>query len=168
MKALVVYESMFGNSETIAQAVADGLADRFDVTLADARSMPRAAGVDVVVVGGPTHAFGLSRPATREDAVRQGATRTGVAEVGLREWLDTAPDFPRDTIGAAFDTSIGKPLTGSAGRKALRRLRRKGCRAALPAMSFHVTGVAGPLVAGERERARRWGEAVAEAVGDRD
>jgi hypothetical protein len=168
VKALLVFESMFGNSEAIAQAVADGMSDRLDVTLADASSMPRSFGVDIVV-GGPTHAFGLSRPASRPDAVRQGASRTGAAEVGLREWLDASPDFPHHTAAAAFDTTIGKPLTGSAARKALRRLRRLGCRVVAPAESFHVTGTAGPLAEGERERARRWGETLALAVaGDRN
>ena len=163
MKALVVYESMFGNTEAVAQAVADGLADRFDVTLADVRTMPRAFGMDLVVSGGPTHAFGMSRPATRQDAVRQGATREGVAGVGLREWLDTSPSLPGRTTATAFSTSIDKPLTGSAGRKALRRLRHLGCRAVVPAENFHVTGTAGPLADGEQQRARRWGEAVAAA-----
>jgi flavodoxin len=163
MRALVMYESMFGNTETVARAVADGMAGQFEVTLADVRMMPRAFGMDVIVVGGPTHAFGMSRPATRQDAVRQGAGREGVAEVGLREWLATSPQLT-GIAAAAFDTKVDKPLTGSAGRKANHRLRRLGCRMLLPAESFHVGDTPGPLADGERERARRWGEAVAAAA----
>lgn len=163
MKALVMYESMFGNTETVARAVADGMAGQFEVTLADVRTMPRALGMDVIVVGGPTHAFGMSRPGTRQDAVRQGAEREGAVDVGLREWLDTSPALT-GIAAAAFDTKVDKPLTGSAGRKADRRLRRLGCRVLVPAESFHVGGTPGPLADGERERARRWGETVAAAA----
>lgn len=163
MKALVMYESMFGNTETVARAVAEGLATKFEVTVADVRTTPRALGMDVVVVGGPTHAFGMSRPGTRQDAVRQGAGHKGAEEVGLREWLDTSPALT-GIAAAAFDTKVNKPLTGSAARKADRRLRRLGCRVLVPAESFHVGGTAGPLADGERERARRWGETVAAAA----
>ena len=163
MKALVMYESMFGNTETVARAVADGMAGQFEVTVADVRTMPRAFGMDVIVVGGPTHAFGMSRPATRQDALRQGAQREGVVDVGLREWLDTSPQLT-GIAAAAFDTKVDKPFTGSAGRKADRRLHRLGCRVLVPAESFHVGGTPGPLADGERERARRWGEAVAAAA----
>ena len=165
MKALVIYESMFGNTETIARAVAGGMADRFDVTVADVRTMPRAAGMDVVVLGGPTHVFGMSRPTTREDAERQGGSRDGVAGVGVREWLDTAPRLP-GIAATAFDTKIGRPLAGSAAGKAARRLRKLGCRLIVPPESFVVTGVDGPLAEGEQERARRWGEAVAAAAAE--
>jgi len=75
MKALVMYESMFGNTETVARAVADGMAGLFEVTVADVRTMPRASGMDVIVVGAPTHAFGLSRPSTRRNAVGGSARR---------------------------------------------------------------------------------------------
>ena len=67
MRALVVYESMFGNTEAVARAVADGLAEMHDVDLREVSQAPIAviARVDLIVVGGPTHAFSLSRPATR-------------------------------------------------------------------------------------------------------
>lgn len=160
MKALVVYESMFGNSETIARAVAEGLGEVFDVTLAEAGSMPSADGMDLLVVGGPTHAFGLSRPATRTDASKQGTVRPGATDVGVREYLDASPVLT-GIAAAAFDTRVKTPVPGSAAHKAHRRLRRLGCRMLLPAESFRVTGTTGPLVDGEQERARRWATALA-------
>ncbi len=163
MRALVVYESLFGNTETVAHAVADGLRARFEVTVADAGTMPRADGVDLLVVGGPTHAFGMTRPATRQDAVRQGASRTEAVEAGLREWLDRSPQLA-GIAAAAFDTRVDRPLVGSAARKAHKRLRRLGCRMLVPAESFAVTGTPGPLADGERERARQWGADVASAA----
>lgn len=160
MRALVVYESMFGNSEAIARAVADGLGDVFDVTLADVSAMPSADGVDLLVVGGPTHAFGLSRPATRADASKQGTIRAGAADVGLRDYLDVSPALT-GIAAAAFDTRVKALVPGSAAHKAHRRLRRLGCRMLLPAESFRVNGMTGPLVDGEVERARRWATALA-------
>jgi flavodoxin len=164
MKALVVYESMFGNTASIARAVADGINAHADVTLADASTMPDATGMDLVVVGGPTHAFGMSRPSTRQDASRQGQTRPGTVTIGMREWLDRSPTLT-GVAAAAFDTKIDKPFVpGSAAHTAHRRLRRLGGRPVVPAESFRVTDTTGPLVAGELERARRWGETVAKAV----
>jgi flavodoxin len=71
----VVYESMFGNTKSVARAVADGLSERFDVDLRDVSQAPASdiGPVDLIVVGGPTHAFSLSRPATRASALEQGA-----------------------------------------------------------------------------------------------
>lgn len=135
MKALVVYESMYGNTEAVARAVADGLSGTFEVSLADVRDMLPATDVNLLVVGSPTHAFGLSRPATRADAAHQGAVREGAADVGLREYLGCSPAL--DGIGAAaFDTKINKPFVpGSAARRARRELRRLGCRMMWPAQS---------------------------------
>ena len=75
MKALMVYESMFGNTAEIARAVSEGMAPEMDVDLREVNDAPAAVtdSVDLMVVGGPTHAFSLSRASTRADAVRQGA-----------------------------------------------------------------------------------------------
>jgi hypothetical protein len=98
---------------------------------------------------------------TRQDAVRQGAG--GDAQVGVREWLDRAPRLD-GTAAAAFDTKIDKPVPGSAAHRVHRRLRRLGGRMLVSAETFRVTDTAGPLVDGERERARRWGETVGEVA----
>src|SRR4051794_1781497 len=93
-RALVVYESMFGCTEEVARAIADGLLDGgFTIRVVDVRDAEPACeiGFDLLVVGAPTHAFSLSRPRTRQDAVRQGA-RPGAADAGLREWLHAMDD----------------------------------------------------------------------------
>jgi len=164
MKALVIYESMFGNTETIARAVAEGLRETFDVTVADVSTMPRAFEMDLLVVGGPTHAFGMSRPSTREQAAQQGTVRPRAVDVGIREYLDCSPTLT-GLAAAAFDTKVDKPfLPGSAAHRAQRQLRRLGCHIVLPAQSFLVGGTAGPLKVDEHERAREWGTALAAAV----
>jgi Flavodoxin len=161
MRARVVYESMFGNTQAIAQAVADGLAENIGVEVEEVGSAATdvASDVDLLVVGGPTHGFGLSRERTRESAVMQAAGGVVSAGEGLREWLGAVTGGTRAIAAAAFDTRIDKPrMPGSAAHGAEKRLRRLGFRVLVPAASFYVTDTSGPLVEGELERARRWGE----------
>jgi Flavodoxin len=162
-RALVVFESMFGNTRMIADAVAEGLASRFETSIVEVGDAPVSLADDVslLVVGGPTHAFGLSRPGTRQDASRQAEGEIVSRGKGLREWLSTLKG--RRGIGAAsFDTRIDRPrVRGSAARAAERRLRRLGFRVVVPAQSFWVTGTKGPLVPSEVERACRWAERIA-------
>ena len=161
MRALVVYESMFGNTETIARAVADGLGERYDVTTVEVGSAPERLPADValLVAGGPTHAMGLTRPGTREQAAEQLAKEPGRAGLvsrgrGLREWL--AELEPVASLPAAtFDTHVDNRFPGSASRAARRRLRSLGYDVRR-AESFHVSGTTGPLTDGEPARARAW------------
>ncbi|HEX6918357.1 MAG TPA: flavodoxin domain-containing protein, partial [Phycicoccus sp.] len=78
-RALVVYESMFGNSEQVARAVAAGAGEVMSVDVREVTTAPtELGGYDVVVIGGPTHAFTMSRPSTRREAREQGAARGAV------------------------------------------------------------------------------------------
>jgi flavodoxin len=92
MKALVVYESMFGNTEQIARAVADGLSESLDVHLSEVSDAPAEPDPDVaqIVAGGPTRAFSMSRESTRADAITRGASE-GERHFGLREWMAALP-----------------------------------------------------------------------------
>src|SRR5215211_5521696 len=149
MRSLVVYESMFGNSERVARAIADGLAEHGEVALCDVTTAPSAEigeDVDLLVAGGPTHAMSLSRPSTREDAIRQGAGQC-TAELGLREWLEGLPSDLKSLSYATFDTRVTRVrrIPGSAARAAARALRRRHGRIVVPAETFYVTDVAGPL-----------------------
>ena len=168
MRALVVYESMFGNTQAIADAVADGLSDRMRVEVLEVGAAPTTIDDDValLVVGGPTHAFGMSRPQTRQDAARQAAEGLVSRGIGLREWLATL-QAPAGVAAATFDTRISRPrLPGSAARAAEKRLRRLGFRIVAPAASFYVEGTSGPLQEGEPERARRWGQTLGSKTGE--
>lgn len=102
----------------------------------------------------------MSRPGTRHDAAKQASDGLVSTGIGLREWLAR---LQRRTgvAAAAFDTRVSRPrLPGSAARAAEKRLRQLGFRVVAPAASFYVEGTLGPLLEGERERARRWGEQV--------
>jgi hypothetical protein len=135
------------------------------VDIVDVATAPGAdADVDLLVVGGPTHAFRMSRPNTRNDAVRQGG-RPAAAGIGAREWLDELQSTS-SAPAAAFDTRIKKWfIPGSAARSAGAVLRGRGFRLVAPPESFRVTGTAGPLVAGEEDGAREWGRSLAAQVG---
>lgn len=165
MRSIVVYESMFGNTREVAEAVAQGIEPVIPVETLEVGSAPPLQGlvVDLLIVGAPTHAFGLSKESTRRDA----SERTGRSLIstgpGLREWLDAAQAC--DLVVAAFDTHVKKPnLPGWASHAAEKRLRRLGCRPASKAVTFYVDGLQGPLLTGETERARTWGHEVAQWV----
>jgi hypothetical protein len=165
--ALVVYESSFGNTAELARAVWAGMfARRADVELVEVRAAPEHLpdGVDLLVVGAPTHAFGLSRPRTRADAAVQAGRPAEPSTIGVREWLGHL-DRPGHPVHAAtFDTRIQSPhVPGSAATGAGKRLRRAGYEVD-DVESFWVTGTKGPLAVGELERAREWGIHLAEAT----
>jgi hypothetical protein len=166
MRALVIFESAFGNTQRVAQAIADGLSAHMLVDITEVGVAPDDLGhqLDLLVVGGPTQGFSMSRPGTRESAAKQ-ASRGRVSGTGLREWLARGQGV-NPCAAAAFDTRFKKPrwLTGSAARAAEKRLREIGYRIAAPAESFFVAGTTGPLVDGELDRARRWGNRLGSTV----
>jgi hypothetical protein len=161
MHALVIFESMFGNTRVIAEAIADGLSSRFETDLIEVGAAPKVIydNVELLVVGGPTHAFGMSRPGTRQTAAEQAGNGADSDGIGQREWLDAVQGGSERVAAAAFDTRLDKPhwLVGSAARAYDKRLRRLGFRVSSPPQSFFVAGTPGPLLDGEAERARRWG-----------
>ena len=166
MRSIVVFESMFGNTRLVAEAIADGIGASVPVELVgvDEASSEIQPDVILLVVGGPTHAFGMSRPRTREDAMKQNGDSALSSGSGMREWLASITGGARP-LGAAFDTRIDKPrVPGSAARAAEKRLRKLGFPLVTRAESFYVSGTPGPLVEGELERARRWGETLGAAV----
>ena len=167
MRALVVYESMFGSTEEVARSVAKGLSGRMTVDVVNVDDAPEELeGVDLVVAGGPTHIHGLTGKRSRDAAEQQAKEPLHSRKRGLREWLDGLATASPGTHAVTFDTRLGKPawLTGSAARGAAKRLRRKGYRMSAAPESFFVAGKeAGDLRPGELDRARTWGE----SLGDR-
>ncbi len=164
MRALVVYESMFGNTEEIARAVMKGLLASVAAELVEVSDAPSPLpdDVDLLVVGGPTHGFGMSRPGTRDTSRGQAGESLVSRGPGIRDWLTRLAPVRRDVASATFDTRFDKPrwLTGSAARGAARLLERRGYRSIVEPTSFFVTAAAGPLADGERVRAAQWGGTV--------
>lgn len=164
MRALIVVESWFGNTLAVANAVADGLSRHMAVDICNVDEAPAqlVEDADLVVVGGPTHTFGMSRPNTRRDAAQQAGLTTGT-ESGIREWLESEP--ATISRAAAFDTRIDKRwVPGSAARGIAKRLSRLGATLVADPESFRVTGTPGPLATGELDRAGKWGEQLATVI----
>ena len=168
MKALIVYESMFGNTERVAHGVAAGWREAGgavrELEVRDARA-DDLADCDLLVVGAPTHAFSLSRPSTREEAVHKGAPPES-AQRGVREWIEDLDATTARPPVAVFDTRAEqvRHLPGSAARRAARLLRARGFELAGRPTSFYVADLTGPLTSGAAEEARSWGAALADLV----
>lgn len=165
MRSLVVYESWFGNTQQIAEAIAGSLAAEGDAQVVSVdEPLPSLEHVDLLVVGAPTHVHGLSSRRSREGALDQGGR--GEGGIGVRGWIEALPNGARGPLAVAFDTRAPKPvlLVGSAARGIARRLRQRGYALAAEPESFFVEGTPGPLEAGELERAAEWGKALANEV----
>lgn len=92
IRARMIYESMFGNTAAVAEAIAPGLREYAEVEVVNVLAAAEVCGptLNLLVVGGPTHAFGLSRPQTRRDAAK--LTDAPIAtDIGVGEWLAAAP-----------------------------------------------------------------------------
>ena len=172
MKALVVYESMYGNTAAIGEAIATALRARgFDVVegLVSKIDAARTADFDLLLVGGPTHVHGMSRASTRKAAANDRNTfPEPTLEPGLRAWLAQLPDGGGRLAGA-FDTRFDRPqlLTGSAAKGIGRRLKRRGFRLVAEPESFLVSPQ-NRLLEGEVEHGTRWAEEIADSVSIRD
>lgn len=170
MKILVVFESLFGNSHKIAEAVADGLKAarpeaEVELVHVGSASAEQVASAELLVVGGPTHNLGMSTAATRQKGVElaQKSDQTSLLEpkptdVGLREWLSNLPASPQPT--AAFCTHTSGMFAGSAAKGYARLLKSKGHHLIDKPANFGVTGLYGPLADRELDRARQWGIAL--------
>lgn len=176
MKAVVAYESMYGNTRQIAEAIAAGLGPLGEVEVSSVNrdDGTAAEGGDLVVVGGPTHVHGLatsmSRKAAAQAAEEEGdvTLEPGAADgPGLRAWLSERSGDGRPA--AAFDTRLDRSpmLTGAAARGIAKRLRRRGFDVIADPESFLVEDSEGPLAEGETERAQAWGASLAELAGAR-
>jgi len=177
MRAVVVYESMFGNTRGIAEAIGTGLVQDVEgcvvsvvrVAEADEALIKEA---DLLVVGGPTHAHGMSRALTRQGAAKTAEqAESGVRlepdalAAGLREWLSSLGRSDVGAMAAAFDTRMPGPaaLTGRASKAIGRELRHHGYKLVADPESFIVTKQ-NTLEPGEEDRARSWGAGLAEAL----
>jgi hypothetical protein len=169
-KVVVVYESMYGNTHLIADAIGKGFSQAIAaeiVVVPVAAADQHVDGADVIVVGGPTHAHGMSRETTRKAAVDE--ARKSDSEIaadpdaegpGLRDWFESLGNL--HARAAAFDTRLKAPaaLTGRASKRIARELARHGCTLITDPESFLVTK-ANHLEPDQEERARAWGAQLA-------
>jgi flavodoxin len=154
VKALVVYDSVFGNTAEIAQDMAAALGDQARAVKVDAVSPQDLEGVSLLLVGSPTRAF---RPTPATSA-----------------WLKALPAGSLSGVRvAAFDTRISAKdansallrvmvkLFGWAAKPIANGLTKAGGALAADPEGFYVQGAKGPLKDGERERAAAWAQEAA-------
>ncbi len=167
MRIAVIYESIYGNTEAVARAIADGLRVHGEVTLEPVDDRV-SVDVDLLVVGAPTHAHGLPTRMTRraieaaaEEAARKGQPLESGPTPALRSFLDRLAKVG-GTSAACFDTRFDRSplLTGSAARTIAKKLSRLNYELVAPPESFFVSDSEGPLVEGELERAGAWGASL--------
>ena len=147
MSALIVYDSVHGNTEQIAQAIGDAIAGEVHVLRPTQVDPSELRSFDLVIVGAPTYGGRPRQPI--QDFLRQ-VPASGLQGVGV----------------AAFDTRIPAKwvrIFGFAAPKIARRLEKLGGTLVGLAEGFFVRDTEGPLVEGELERAADWARGLAEA-----
>lgn len=146
MKTLVVYDSVYGNTEQIAKAIGGAISGEVKVVNAGEADPAELEGIDLFIVGSPT----------------QG----GRATQAMQDFLNKIPKSSIKGINAAaFDTRISTKFVGifgyAAGRTA-KQLEKDGAKLMTPPEGFFVKGTKGPLKEGEEERAANWVKEILE------
>ena len=144
MKTVIVYDSMYGNTEIIARAIGDAISGDIQVLRSNEANAAQLETVDFLIVGAPTQA-GRPTPAIQE--FLNTLTKSTVKGVNI----------------ASFDTRISAKwvgIFGYAAGKIAKNLTSKGAILVTPPKGFFVKGKEGPLQEGELERATRWAEDI--------
>jgi hypothetical protein len=164
MHAIVIYESHWGCTKAVAEAIAEGIGKDARALTTDEATGEVLAGADLVVAGAPVIAFALPRTgATAQLAADTKAPRPAdVSHPLLRTWLERMP-AGRGGF-AAFETRIWWSPRGATGTIES-RFSKAGYRKVAKAERFVVAGAYGPLREGELERAREWGATLKAAIG---
>jgi flavodoxin len=156
MKAMVVYDSAYGNTEQVAQAIGQALGPAEDVQVVRVgqTNPEQLAGLTHLVVGSPTQRFSplgtitgflKSIPENRLQGVKVAAFDTRITEERVAE-IRILAFFVR--------------IFGYAAEPIAKRLEKKGGELAVPPEGFYVSDTEGPLVEGELERAADWARQI--------
>jgi len=148
MKTLIVYFSKFGNTKRLAEAMAETMKSAGDVRVItmDQLGVPDLEGVELVVMGSPTHAF------TVPESVR---SALAALPLGILAGKSVA----------AFDTTVrpGPLRHFRAAPKLLRRLSQLGGKPVAQPQTFFVrtsgtqgTGARDLLLEGQIAQAQDW------------
>jgi len=173
MKAVVVFESYWGNTESVARAIAEGLGPQARALSTTEANGEALAGVGLIVAGSPIIAFSLPSEKTRNDMLakpdKKAPSPPDLSHPSIRTWLVTLPQAGASGQGAAavraaaFETGFKLSPGGSAG-KILRMLGEKGYQPVAKKQRFFVKSSYGPMKEGEIDRAKAWGAELAKAV----
>ena len=151
MKVLIVYDSVFGNTEQIAQAISDSLGSKENVEtlrVNDVR-IEKITGLDLLIVGSPTRGF---RPTQAITNFLKRISTNGLNGVRVAA-------FDTRLLLSSIDSSVLRFIVktgGYAAKSIANRLKKNGGNLTVPPEGFLVTGEEGPLKDGELERAADW------------
>jgi hypothetical protein len=164
MKAIVVYESYWGNTASVARAIAEGLGpDARALSTSEARG-EALAGVGLIVAGSPIIAFQLPTEKMRTDmaakADKKAPSPPDLSQPSMRSWLEYIPKVSGGGRAAAFETGF-KLSPGGAGGTILKMLKGVGYEPISKKQRFLVKGSYGPMKEGELDRAKAWGAELA-------
>jgi hypothetical protein len=166
MKAVVVYESLWGNTSAIARAIAEGIGPETRALSTAEATDEAVSAADLIVAGAPVLGFKLPTEKMREGArTNPGGKPPRPADLShpsMRSWMEGLP--AGHGRSAAFDTQVRGPF-GKAAPTIAEALEKAGYARLVDPVGFTVTGRFGPLRDGEVERARRWGSELARLVG---
>ena len=157
MDALIVYDSVFGNTEKVAQAMGDALSSKMDAAVrkVDEVDPQQTVGVQMLIVGSPTRAFSPT-PATKnflKSIPKNGLEGVKVAAFDTRVSIEEVDSAVLNVLVKIFGYAA-KPIAS--------RLAKRSGTLTLPPEGFIVEGTEGPLKTGELERAASWAEKAAE------
>jgi flavodoxin len=159
MKALVAYDSVYGNTGKIAQAIAQALGAPEDVELVQVGNVKpeQLAGLTLLIVGSPTQKFSPTGATTR---FLKGIPRNGLEGVKVAAF-DTR--FPESEINRVRILAFFVGIFGYAAKPIAGRLEKKGGELVVPPEGFFVRDMKGPLLEGELERAADWAKQIVAA-----
>ena len=161
MKAVVVFESHWGNTAAIARAIAEGIGPEARALSTAEASNELIAGADLIVAGAPLLGFSLPTEGMLKSMGARAArdpVAPDLSHPSMRRWLDALPKGA--CRAASFETRIWWS-PGSAAKAILSRLKAAGYRPLAKAQRFIVQGKYGPLRDGELGRAKEWGTELA-------
>lgn len=163
MKAVVVYESYWGNTAAVARAIAEGLGSEARALSTTEATVEALADVRLIVAGSPIIAFRLPTEKMRNDmAAKPGKAPSppDLSHPSLRSWLESVPKG--SGAAAAFETGF-KLSPGGSANTILKMLKSAGYKRVAKKQRFLVKGSYGPVKDGELDRAKAWGAELAKA-----
>jgi flavodoxin len=153
MKTLVIYDSAFGNTEQIAQAVGNGISGDVNVLRVSDVKPDQFPGVELLIIGSPTQRF---RPTPGISNMLSAVPLNGLKgiKVAAFDTRLTMSEINKTPVLAFFVRLSGD--SAYAAKHIANQLKKKGGQLVAPPEGFFVEGMKGPLVQGELERARDW------------
>jgi len=167
MQALVVYESLWGNTKAVAEAIAEGIGQGAQVVSTAEATGERLRGANLLVAGAPILGFTLPTESIRGSIESNPVHREhppDLSHPSTRSWLATLPHG--QGLAAGFETKIWWS-PGSSAKRISKALGAAGYEIVSRPERFIVEGTYGPLREGEIDRARSWGAELGRAARDR-